>query len=412
MHEKQLLVGASPSEEIADTHWYRPEFDHYLVKQAQTLGVEYWDETVLNRAAVEMNGMALAGTRNGHSVEISADFVVDATGQRGFLHQAMGLPESVFHSMPLTQALFSHFRGVGSFPVGVFAEDQTLPYPPEQAAVHHVFPGGWIWVLKFNNGITSVGVAATDDLARRLDFNSGERAWRQLLEQLPSLAEVFMAAEATVPFVHLPRLAFRSGIAVGERWALLPSAAGFVDPLLSTGFPLTLLGVKRIGCLLRDHWRRKSFGSQLKDYSELTLLELDTAAQLIGALYATMDRFDLFRELALLYFAAASFSEAALRLGKNHLADSFLLCRNPSFARQLHHVCAMAKRPLSRNRANDLQQLIQEAIEPIDAAGLTDRSRHPWYPALVEDLLRGAPKLDACEEEIRAMLRRYGMSAA
>src|SRR5262249_4995480 len=26
---KQLLVGASPSDELADTHWYRPDFDNY-----------------------------------------------------------------------------------------------------------------------------------------------------------------------------------------------------------------------------------------------------------------------------------------------------------------------------------------------------------------------------------------------
>jgi FADH2 O2-dependent halogenase len=39
--QRQLLVGASPREQVADTHWYRPDFDHYLVQQAQTLGE--WD---------------------------------------------------------------------------------------------------------------------------------------------------------------------------------------------------------------------------------------------------------------------------------------------------------------------------------------------------------------------------------
>ena len=35
-----------------------------------------------------------------------------------------------------------------------------------------------------------------------------------------------------------------------RRWALLPSAAGVIDPLLSTGFPLTLLGILRLVDLL------------------------------------------------------------------------------------------------------------------------------------------------------------------
>src|SRR5213592_3205880 len=34
---RQLMVGASPNETIADTHWYRPDFDQYLVEQAQAL---------------------------------------------------------------------------------------------------------------------------------------------------------------------------------------------------------------------------------------------------------------------------------------------------------------------------------------------------------------------------------------
>jgi hypothetical protein len=42
-------------------------------------------------------------------------------------------------------------------------------------------------------------------------------------------------------------------------------------------------------------------------------------------------------------------------------------------------------------------------------AGLIDRSRHPWYPALAADLLRGAPKLGASEPEITALLRKYGL---
>ena len=50
---RQLLVGASPNEEVADTHWYRPDFDQNLVQHAQTLGVTYWDETCLTGAERE-----------------------------------------------------------------------------------------------------------------------------------------------------------------------------------------------------------------------------------------------------------------------------------------------------------------------------------------------------------------------
>src|SRR5882724_6779486 len=71
-HENQLLVGASPNEEIADTHWYRPDFDQYLAAQAQALGVTYWDQTALTGASEEPGVMRLTGTRQGEPLEITA----------------------------------------------------------------------------------------------------------------------------------------------------------------------------------------------------------------------------------------------------------------------------------------------------------------------------------------------------
>jgi FADH2 O2-dependent halogenase len=408
--ERQLLVGASPNDEIADTHWYRPDFDHFLVEQAQSLGVDYFDETMLDKAGEEAVGMSLSGTRSGQTIQFKAGFVIDATGPRGFLSRTLKLPEASFADYPATRALFSHFENVGKLPESFAVAGQTPPYPVEAAAVHHVFPGGWIWVLKFNNGITSAGVAATDSLANELDFARGESAWRRLLERLPSLDEAFRQAKATVPFIHLPRVAYRSGAAAGRRWAVLPSAAGFVDPLLSTGFPLTLLGVTRIAQLLRQHWGQSSLASELKAYERITFEELDAAALLVGALYANMDRFTVFADLSLLYFVSASFSENARRLGKPEFADGFLLCRNLDFAKQFRQICTAARKPLSDDAAEQLSCRIRDAIAPFDVAGLTDRSRHPWYPAFPADIFKNAAKFHATEAEIIQMLVRCGLN--
>lgn len=409
--QHQLLVGASPNETVADTHWYRPDFDNYLVQQAEKLGVTYWDETLLDGVREETDVMHLTGTRGGKPIEIIATFVIDATGARGFLHRALKLPEKTLPAYPATQALFSHFQNVGPLPENFSTAGETPPYPPEAAAVHHVFPGGWVWVLKFNNGITSAGVAGTDTLAADLKFHEGEPAWRRLLERLPSLKEIFVSAKSVVPFVHSPRLAFQSGEISGSRWVLLPSSSGFVDPLLSTGFPLTLLGVTRIGELLKSNWQRPGFQTGLAEYAAQTTEELEAAAKLVGALYATMSRFDLFKELSLLYFAAASYSETVRRLGKPKLAKGFLLCRHPVFSKQLEEFCDAVKQPLSADAVQKLGQGIRRAIEPFDVAGLTDVARHPWYPANAVDLFANAGKVGASEFEIAAMLRRCGFKA-
>ena len=238
----QLLVAASPFDEIADTHWYRAEVDHFLIIEAERLGVEYRDCARIETLDVAEDGVTLVGHAGDAPFRLGARFLIDATGPRGFVHRALQLKESPLPGLPVTEGLYSHFTGVARTECG----KETPPYPVDDAAVHHVFEGGWVWVLRFNNGVTSAGVAATQDVARELALGEGEVAWKRLLDRLPVLRAQFQGAAACQPFRHMPAISFRSRTIVGPRWAMLPSAAGFVDPLLSTGFPLTLLGIERL----------------------------------------------------------------------------------------------------------------------------------------------------------------------
>jgi FADH2 O2-dependent halogenase len=406
--QRQLLVAASPHDEIADTHWYRPELDQALARAAEAEGAIYRDLTRLERVDHRGDTTILEGTREGRSVRITARFIVDATGPRGFLHHQLGLQERQPRWLPATQGLYTHFDTVERWEQ-LHPVDGTPPYPIDDAAVHHVFPGGWIWVLRFNNGITSAGAAITDPVAAAVGAAEGAAAWPRLLERLPSVSEQFRGARARLPFVHAPRVAFRSARVSGPAWALLPSAAGVIDPLLSTGFPLTLLGVLRLVELLERTSPGPQRESALAEYERTTLTELDATEKLVAALYATMSDPPTFKRLSLLYFAAASYSEAARRLGRPELAPGFLLSAHPAFSRELES-CAMLASAAPQGRAReDLCARIDRAIEPFDIAGLLDRSRLDWYPVLASDLLASAGKLHVTDEEIVRLLERSGM---
>jgi FADH2 O2-dependent halogenase len=396
--DDQLLVAASPHDGVADTHWYRADVDDHFVREAKKIGVEYLDEVDLSKAVERDDRIELP------EIKISARFVVDASGPRGFLHRAFGLPELPLPDFPQTQGLYTHFRGVGRLEDLLDENSADLPYPVDDAAVHHVFDGGWIWVLRFRSGITSAGVAAVDSLATRLKFSGGAPAWDRLLECLPTVRDQFAVAVADRPFTYAPRLAFRSGVIAGKRWALLPSAAGFVDPLLSTGFPLTLLGVTRLAGMMEDHWDSSQFGAELATYARQTDDELLATARLIGSLYASMGDFPRFISLSLLYFATASFAEAARRLEKPHLASSFLLHDHPAIRAQLADL-------RNGHDTDKLREDILRAIEPFNVAGLGQRERRNWYPVDAEDLLRGAPKLGADPGEVTRLLERCGFRA-
>jgi FADH2 O2-dependent halogenase len=411
-HRNQLLVAASPNNRIADTHWYRSDFDAFFAQEAQQLGVSYLDEVDLWGAEVDQKRPVIQGRHRGQPLEIHAELIIDASGPRGFLHRALNLPSVPFPHLPPTQALYSHFVGVhasASFADGVNAE--LPPYPVDDAAVHHVFDGGWIWVLRFNNGLTSAGVAATAALANELRFGEGAPAWSRVLEKFPTVQAQFANAKATLPFMHAKQLSFLTSDAAGRNWVLLPSAAGFIDPLLSTGFPLTLLGVERLARILETKWGQNDFAPALYQYSMQTTVELMNTERLIAALYATMVDFELFSALTLLYFAAASYTEAARRLGKPQLAgETFLLGEHPVFASRCRACADTALTKPTGSRRELLLRAIHQAIQPVNIAGLGRADRRQWYPALAEDLLANAGKLRSTRAEIEAMLRRCGFS--
>jgi tetracycline 7-halogenase / FADH2 O2-dependent halogenase len=404
--ENWLLVAASPHDAIADTHWFRADFDQFLMEQAQQAGADYFDEVRVDAVACEASSIEVRGTRKDQDLSLRARFLIDASGPRGLLHHALKIGESTLANYPSTQALYSHFSGVTRPVDSRLAE--AAPYPPEAAAVHHVFEGGWMWVLHFNNGITSAGLAATDALASTLRLAEGAGAWERLLTRIPSVQQQFAHSQALQPFRRIPQLSFLSRRVWGPRWALLPSAAGFVDPLLSTGFALTLLGVERLARVLESDPDSPGAARDLQAYENKTREELEATARLIASLYANMQNFPLFRALCLVYFAAASFSETARRLGKAYLAPSFLLYDHPGFSVPIRAILDRAVAVPRGPAAKGLIDELLKTIEPIDVAGLSKPNPRHLYPVDARDLVAACGKVGATEHEVEALLARCG----
>jgi len=403
-HADQLLVAASPHDGIADTHWYRAEVDHFLAEEAQRLGVDYRDNARIEALDLTENGATIVGNAGDEAFHIHARLLIDATGAGGFLHRALHLEETGFPYLPATESLYSHFRGVKR----TEAAGETPPYAVDDAAVHHVFEGGWVWVLRFNNGVTSAGVAATHAVAEELALREGEPAWQRLQDRLPALKAQFRDATACQPFKHLPRMSFRIKTIAGQRWAMLPSAAGFVDPLLSTGFPLTLMGIERLARIIHRHRNSADLSWQLQSYAEQTEADLLAASHLIGGLYANMGNFSGFTAVSLLYFAAVSFSETAHRLGKPELASSFLLHQHPGFGLASRALLERACKLHGESDTTAFTEAVLKLIEPFNLGDFGNPARHNWYPVCAEDLLHARSKLGASREEITAMLDKLG----
>ena len=414
----QLLVAASPSDEVSDTHWLRSDVDHFLVNEAIALGVDYQDLVTLERVDWQPNGdPVLVGARAGQIFRIRARFVVDASGPRGFLSRALGIDNRGFEAYPRTQALFSHFTDVarcedmGDYDPGSGIRDPgsdagrapssesrvATPYPIDDAALHHVFDGGWMWVLRFGNGVTSAGVAVEDWLADDLKLAEGQPAWDRFLARYPSIAAQFADARPIRSFTWMATLPYRAAQAAGERWAMLPSAAAFIDPLFSTGIPLTLLGIERLAGLLAENPR----GLTPALYESPTLADADRTAQFIAGSYAGFQQFPLFTSYSMFYFAAASFSEMARRLDSPRTPRGFLCGDSARFTSALARLSPATVNPTSRDRYDSE---VAAAIADWNVAGLCDPEKRNWYDIDLDDTIRGAEKLGLTRKHVRDRL--------
>ena len=372
--------------------------------------MEYFDRVSLEPPVWEGDPQQtlLTGTQGGKAFATRARLLVDATGLRGFLSRALCLPETSFKNYPPTQSLYSHFTGVRRCDsLGNFFPAETPPYPADDAAVHHVFDGGWMWVLRLGDRLTSAGIVVTDPLASELKLSEGPAAWRRFLTMFPSVAAQVAGAKSVQPFTHAPRVSWRAAQAAGPGWVMLPSAAAFVDPLFSTGIPLTLLGVERLGRLLERGLRGADFADGLAKYGRRTLSEADAVADFIAACYAAMPRFSVFAALSMFYFAAASYSEMARRLGRPHLSGGFLAADHPEFGPGLRRAGEWARQYVDCPTGDTLefQAFVAEAVSCLNVAGLCDSSKRNWYGVDLADVVKGAARLGMTQEEMRGVLK-------
>ncbi|MGH9767858.1 MAG: sigma 54-interacting transcriptional regulator [Blastocatellia bacterium] len=401
----QLLVSACLNDEAADAHWLRSDVDYFLLQEAIAGGAEFLDQTELHSIELANGaGARIRGARRGQAVSLRARLVVDASGPRGFLSQALKLTERRFEDYPATQALYSHFIGVhrcDAMPDYEVAGNP--PYPMDDAAVHHVFKGGWMWVLRFNNGVTSAGIAVTEEMARELKLSEGEAAWGRFLARFPSIAAQFADARAIREFTWAPHLAYRSEMAAGEGWAMLPSAAAFVDPLFGPGMPMSALGVERLGALLEEDLGDRELNDRLREYSRMTLMEADHTADFIAGCYAAFPQFELFTSLSMVYFAAAGYCEMARRLGRNHLAQRFLAIDHSDFANATTRLSQILRHNDGFDSIRFAAQ-VKQKIDCLNVAGLCDRRKRNWYDVDLEDVIGCADKLKISSEEMRRFL--------
>jgi len=229
----------------------RDQFDKVLLDHAQRLGVDVrqeWSVTGAVREGERVVGV-LARAPDGSDARFDAKYVVDASGRDALFAHASRSTEKI---IDLDQtAIFMHYEGVPR-PEGKLAGDIDIVIFRESPTARP----NWFWMIPFKDGRTSVGAVVSKAWMRehrgRLDAGTVAASGDELtalfdmaVKESRSASELLAGAKKLWPRTQAAAdFSYRVRELVGEGWVAIGDAAGFIDPLFSTGAHIAMCGGK------------------------------------------------------------------------------------------------------------------------------------------------------------------------
>lgn len=236
-----------------DSHAWRPDLDQWLTNLAIGYGADYREMSKVEGVEFDADGvsvMVAGGEKH------RGRFVADATGYRSVLSEKFGLRRVPPPMHTDSRSIFTHFVGVK--PIERAREGMArlpLPCSPDQGTCHHYFDGGWYWIIPFNNHreavnpVASVGVTLDRRKYPDNDLPAAEE-FHRITSRFPTVARVLDKARPVRGWVKTGRIQYGCDRLAGERWCLMPHAAGFIDALFSSGMTMTLIGAHQVARVL------------------------------------------------------------------------------------------------------------------------------------------------------------------
>jgi flavin-dependent dehydrogenase len=221
-------------------HVHRDEFDAALLANAERCGAELWQGW--RALAPIWEGSRLVGLRAlspaGEEHELRCRCFLDASGQQAFLANRMGWRFP--YPKHRKTAAASRFRGAW-LPPGREAGNTTIA----------LTDGGWFWLTPFRDDSVSVGVVL--DVAKwRARDGGADDLFRFALRSAPEVARRLEGATALQPFAAIQNFSYRVMHVAGDGWCAIGDAAGFLDPIFSTGVFLAVTTAESAARDVRD----------------------------------------------------------------------------------------------------------------------------------------------------------------
>lgn len=377
-----------------EIHINRQDSDYLLTSIAISYGATVLQGTLIQDIHLDPAGVKIVTNKG---VQYQTQYVVDAGGMRSLLANKFDWRhrDLLAHS----RTIYTHMIDVPCFnKTGPAQAAYGFPYPVSQGTLHHIFKGGWLWIIPFNNHpaatnpLCSVGLQLDPRLYPQRNDLTPEAEFYAFVDQFPDLRAQLQPASPVRAWQRVDRLQYGARHIVADRCALLAHAAGFIDPLYSKGLYLTHMSIFWLADLLLKAKETGDYSAAaFAPLEEMTLGYLAMHDRLVASSFRSWSNYKLWQVYSVLWLLGAYLEYVRLvvnRLRAKDRADYLALMRP-------HRLAGGGFPPFFA-----IQEQIDALIDKVDPDDEADVDRtvaaikalfasFPWLPSAFRDLLDG-----------------------
>jgi len=257
----------------------RSEFDKLLLDHSRESGAEVREETAVKNISfpddhVKIDIETVAGERN----VLQARYLLDCSGRQTILGSFFKLKKTYDHLQKFS--VFAHYENVDRAE-GI---DGTLIRMVRGL-------DRWFWMIPLTPTRMSIGVVMDTTTFRAMKLLP-EAALEKCIDEQPMVLERMTRAERVSPVYSAGDYSYRNAKLFGDRWLLAGDAAGFIDPVFSSGVFLAIMSAESAADTLDQVLRDESCKRRLfKNYARRVNYIMDMYLTFVTAWYRRSKEF-------------------------------------------------------------------------------------------------------------------------
>jgi flavin-dependent dehydrogenase len=260
----------------------RSEFDKLLLDHSRENGAEVREETTVKNIVFSAENVKLdLETSTGEASSIEARYLLDCSGRQTVIGNYLNLKKTYDHLQKFS--VFAHYENVDRLP-GI---DSTLI-----RMVRGV--DRWFWMIPLTEKRISIGIVM-DTAAFRAAKLAPEAALEKFIAEQPLMADRMRKAERVSPVYSAGDYSYRNKKLFGDRWLLAGDAAGFIDPVFSSGVFLAIMSAEKAADTIDEVLRDESLKPRLfKQYSRRVNRVMDVYLTFVTSWYSGQEFLEVF----------------------------------------------------------------------------------------------------------------------